>query len=157
MQFGSSIRVFLSGISDPPALLLGRVVMDLIYNKRPVQIVCSIMVNGDTGRADIMVGNRLMWSDHWNADVSIGNSLVTIRNSDDGCGTMTIPIDWNLNFTKVNTAESELACAATCADLRIKQDDKAQLDWDSVHYRDLIEYNVPVPKQRAEVPRAMLS
>jgi hypothetical protein len=78
-------------------------------------------------------------------------------NSDDGFGTMTIPIDWDLNFAKVNTAESELACAATCADLRIKQDDKAQLDWDSVHYRDLIENSVPVPKQKAEVPRAMLS
>ena len=105
------------------------------------------MQNGDTGAADIMVGNRHMWADHWDADVSCGRSRVTIRNPDDELGTMWIPIDWNLNHLEVNTATIELECASQRAKLLIEQDEAEEAEWDALHYRELVQYSVPVPKQ----------
>ena len=47
----------ISGISDPPAMMVGQAVVSLMSKGRPVDVICSIMENGDTDRADIIVGN----------------------------------------------------------------------------------------------------
>ena len=97
-----------------------------------------------------------MWNDHWNGSIDGGNNTVTIRCPDDGLETMAITIGWALNYGDVNSAQSEYSNATKRAELKIVQDEAAQSEWDKAHYRDLLHYNVPVPKQSAEVPRVVL-
>ena len=106
--------------------MVGQVLVTLTSDGRPVEVICSIMKHGDTGQADIMIGNRLMWNDWWNGDVSCDTNTVTIRNADDVMGVMTIPIDCGLNHTEVNTAQSQYECAQQCAELLVAQEEAMQ-------------------------------
>ena len=112
----------ISGISDPPAMMVGQAVVSLMSKGRPVDVICSIMENGDTGRADIIVGNRLMCNDHWNGSIDCGSNTVTIRCSDDGLETLAIPIGWVLNYEDINSAQSQYSNATRRAEMKIVQD-----------------------------------
>ena len=96
-----------SGISEPPALMLGQAVITLLQDDRYIKVLVCILQNGDTGKAGILVGNQLMWSDHWGGCVDCDASLMRIRSADDGQGELDIPIDWALNYAKVSTAVAE--------------------------------------------------
>ena len=106
--------------------------------------------------ADIIVGNRLMWNDHWKGSIEFGNNTVTIRCPDDGLETLAIPIGWALNYKDANSAQSEYSNATRRAELKVVQDEAAQVKWDIAHYHDLLCYSVPVPKQSTEVPRVVM-
>ena len=113
-----------SGISEPPALMLGQAVITLLQGDRYIKVLVCILQNGDTGKAGILVGNQLMWSDHWGGCVDCDASLMRIRSADDGQGELDIPIDWALNYAKVSTAVAEQSHRAYCCTLRIRQDEE---------------------------------
>ena len=113
-----------SGISELPALMLGQAVITLLQEDRYIKVLVCILQNGDTGKAGILVGNQLMWSDHWGGCVDCDASLMRIRSADDGYGELNIPIDWALSYTKVSTAVAEQSHRAYCCSLRIKQDEE---------------------------------
>ena len=60
-----------------------------------------------TGKTDILVGNELMWEDHWDGGVDSGANLTRICQADDGKDRLNIPIDWRPNYKKVTTALAE--------------------------------------------------
>jgi hypothetical protein len=94
-----------NGISDPPAQLVGQVDITLTYAGRPLKLVVALLKEGDTGKADIMIGNRYMAEECWCARVDIGHQQVIIERPDDGKGEFRIPIENRLNFQEVKTAD----------------------------------------------------
>ena len=54
-----------SGLSDPPAMMVGEAIVTLRLNGRYVKVLVCIIKDGDVGKADILIGNAYMWSDHW--------------------------------------------------------------------------------------------
>ena len=68
--------------------------------------VC-IIKDGDVGKADILVGNAHMWSDHWGGCIDCNENLMKFRKADDDLGPLepsrgpAVPVDWQLNYKDV--------------------------------------------------------
>merc|ERR1712185_517810 len=62
---------------------------------REAWLEVSILVNGTTGSADILIGNVLP-HDEWNGSLDLGKDIVRLRSPPDGKGRIKIPIEWKL-------------------------------------------------------------
>lgn len=94
-----------SGISEPPAMMVGEATITLRRGDRFIKVQICILKNGDVGKADMLIGNSFMWADHWGACIDCDEELLKIRHADDGKGRLAIPIEWRLNHKKVRSDE----------------------------------------------------
>ena len=56
----------------------------------------SVLRNGTTGSADILIGNRVQRAERWHGSTDIGRDIIKLRRPPDGLGRVKIPIQWKL-------------------------------------------------------------
>ena len=141
-----------SGISDPPAKLVGQALLKITFEGRLLVVATCIMENGDTGKAALMIGNRSLWCDRWGGCVDFVDGMVHLQSPDDGLGRLSVPITWSINHEEIKTAEDAAVWRDKRAVWLAEQEDLTEHDeWDATHWREeglLCSYRVPVAKVR---------
>ena len=56
----------------------------------------SVLRNGTTGSADILIGSRVQRAERWHGSTDIGRDIIKLRRPPDGLGRVKIPIQWKL-------------------------------------------------------------
>ena len=86
----------ISGVSaDDPVLMVGTVVFEFSHEGRLFDLEFGVLKGGDTGSADVTVGNSFLRSDRYDGAVDVGAGVVTLRKVDSR-GVMKIPVTTEL-------------------------------------------------------------
>ena len=86
----------ISGVSaDNPVMMMGTVVFEFSHEGRSFDLEFGVLKGGDTGSADVIVGNYVLRSDRYDGAVDVGAGVVTLRKVDSR-GVMKIPVTTEL-------------------------------------------------------------
>ena len=86
----------ISGVSaDNPVMMMGTVVFEFSHGGRSFDLEFGVLKGGDTGSADVIVGNYVLRSDRYDGAVDVGAGVVTLRKVDSR-GVMKIPVTTEL-------------------------------------------------------------
>ena len=81
----------ISGVSaDNPVMMMGTVVFEFSHEGRSFDLEFGVLKGGDTGSADVIVGNYVLRNDRYDGAVDVGAGVVTLRKVDSR-GVMKIP------------------------------------------------------------------
>ena len=73
----------ISGVSaDNPVMMMGTVVFEFSHEGRSFDLEFGVLKGGDTGSADVTVGNYVLRSDRYDGAVDVGAGVVTLRKVD---------------------------------------------------------------------------
>ena len=86
----------ISGVSaDNPVMMVGTVVFEFSHGGRSLDLELGVLKGGDTGSADVIVGNHVLRSDRYDGAVGVGAGVVTLHKVDSR-GVMKIPVTTEL-------------------------------------------------------------
>ena len=86
----------ISGVSaDNPVIMVGTVVFEFSHGGRSFDLEFGVLKGGDTGSADVIVGNYVLRNDRYDGAVDVGAGVVTLRKVDSR-GVMKIPVTTEL-------------------------------------------------------------
>ena len=68
--------------ADNPVMMMGTVVFEFSHGGRSFDLEFGVLKGGDTGSADVIVGNYVLRSDRYDGAVDVGAGVVTLRKVD---------------------------------------------------------------------------
>ena len=65
--------------ADNPVMMMGTVVFEFSHGGPSFDLELGVLKGGDTGSADVIVGNYVLRSDRYDGAVDVGAGVVTLR------------------------------------------------------------------------------